>query len=281
MTDTAPYGDAADTSTTNTSTSPTSSPAGRGLVGEDGQFQDGWLDQLGDDLRPAHHTLAKYRDVQSLAKSHFELQQLLGRKSTAVNVPGERSTREEIAAFRKAVGAPERAEDYQLKPGKLPEGMEWDEETMKGYAAIAHKYHVPEAAMRELTNRFLAGEQARGEIAQEMAIAELERGRESLKMAWRGDYDRNIGLAVQAAKVVGLDPGSPGLRDPEVVKALTRFASMMSEDKLVGGEFASSMKAGKGRANDIMTNKTNPLYEKYQQGDRETVELVRSLLVNG
>jgi hypothetical protein len=259
----------------------TPNPSPAGFVKADGNFEDGWLDRLGDDLKPAHQTLAKYRSVQDFAKSHFELQQLLGKKSSAVNVPGEKSTPEDIAAFRKAIGAPEKFEDYKLKPEKLPEGIEWDEELGKGIAEIALKHNIPAAAMREITDRYLAGEVARGGVIQEMAQAEITKGLDTLKTEWGGNFEKNIGLAKRGAQVVGLDPNSPGLRDPEVVKALTRFASMMSEDKLVGGQFAPSQQVGKARANDIMTNKTNPLYEKYQNGDPETAKMVADLLKNG
>lgn len=69
---------------------------------------------------------------------------------------------------------------------------------------------------------------------------------------------------------MGDDTGCVRENSRRVVKALIRFAGMMSEDKLVSGEFSPSLQAGKSRANDIMTNKTNPLYQKYQDGDRET-----------
>jgi len=264
---------------TTTQASPSSAP--RGYVGDDGSFADGWLDRLPGELDPAKQTLAKYRGLPELAKSHFELQQLLGKKSSAVNIPGEKSTPEEIAAYRKAVGVPETVDGYQLKPEKLPDGVTWDDATGKAFAEIAHKHHIPAAAMKELAALQLSQESMRAEEVGKMIGAELERGKQELQTAWGANFDKNISLAARVAQTVGLDPHTDGLRDPKVVQALVRFAGMMSEDKLVTGEFAPSMQAGKIRAKAIMTDKSNPLYAKYQEGDGETVELVRSLMRHG
>ncbi len=269
----------ADTSASQQTTQASTTPVG--FTKPDGNFEDGWLDRLPAELKAGHPTLAKYRDLPSLAKSHVALQTMLGNKSSAVNIPTEKSTPEEVAAFRKALGVPETAEGYKLFPEQLPDGFVPDKELAKGMSEIAHKYHLPAKAMEELSARYIASQQASAEVATQQALAELEQGKEALKTSWGTNYDKNLGLAIRAAKTVGLDPNSAGLRDPEVVKALSRFASMMSEDKLVGGEFSPSLQLGKSRAKDIRTNPSNPLYQKYQQGDAETVELCRALDKNG
>lgn len=273
-------GSAATTGTSQGSSSSAATLPSAGFVADNGNFADGWLDRLPPELKDGHQTLSKYRDLPSLAKSHVELQKLLGTKSSAINVPTDKSSPEEIAAFRKAIGAPEKPEDYKLKPEKLPDGIEWNEELGKGFASIAQKHNLPASAMRELTDFYLASEQARGQEMQKMLGDELKRGQEELRTAWGGNYDKNLALAVRGAKSVGLNPESPGLRDPEVVKALVRMAGMMSEDKLVTGGFSPTAQIGPARARDIMTNKTNPLFEKYQNGDPETVAMVRDLLKN-
>jgi len=272
---------AAQTTSTATAQDTSATSAPRGYVGDDGSFADGWLDRLPAEMDPAKQTLAKYRGLPELAKSHFELQQLLGKKSSAVNIPGEKSTPEEIAAYRKAVGVPETVDGYNLKPEKLPDGVTWDDATGKAFAEIAHKHHIPAAAMKELAALQISQEAMRAEEVGKMIGAQLERGKQELQAAWGANFDKNIGLAARVAQTVGLDPHTDGLRDPKVVQALVRVAGMMSEDKLVTGEFAPSMQAGKIRAKSIMTDKSNPLYAKYQEGDSETVALVRSLMRHG
>ena len=250
-------------------------------MAEDGKFADGWLDRLPGELEPAKQTLAKYRDITSLAKAHHELQQLLGKKSAAINIPGEKASPEEVNAFRKALGVPETVDGYKLKPEQLPEGVQWDDNLTKAYAEIAHRNHIPAKAMQELAAFQVEAERVRAEQAQQAIAAELEDNRQLLRKEWGGNYETNIGLATRAAKTLGLDPGSPGLTDPNVVKALANMTKLISEDKMVAGDFSPTASPGKARARDIMTNKTNPLYEKYQQGDPDTVSMVRSMLANG
>jgi hypothetical protein len=49
----------------------------------------------------------------------------------------------------------------------------------------------------------------------------------------------------------------------------------------VSPENGATNMPGKLRAQDIMVNKQNPLYERYQNGDSEIVQLVRDMLRNG
>lgn len=105
-------------------TPPVTPPAAaKGFTADDGNFQDGWLDRLPPELEGGKITLGKYRTLPDLAKAHINLQELLGKKSTAINIPGEGATPEEISGYRKAIGAPEKVEDYKLKPEKLPDGV--------------------------------------------------------------------------------------------------------------------------------------------------------------
>ena len=90
-----------------------------------------------------------------------------------------------------------------------------------------------------------------------------------------------MNTAARVAKSIGLDPESPGLRDPAVVQALFKVSQITSEDKLVSPADGATNMPGKLRAQDIMVNKQNPLYERYQNGDSEIVQLVRDMLRNG
>jgi cell wall-associated NlpC family hydrolase len=91
-------------------------------------------------------------DVEALSKSYQGLEQLLGKKANSVPVPNEKSTPEEVSAYRKAIGVP------RLTGGLLNssrsnchEGVSWDENVAKRAAELAHKHNIPAAsAMSEL-----------------------------------------------------------------------------------------------------------------------------------
>lgn len=258
---------------------PAAPAAPTGLLNEDGSFSEGWLDRLPPELAEAKPTLGKFQNFGELAKGYVSLQSLMGSKANAVVIPGEKSTPEEVAAFRKALGVPESAEGYQLKPEQLPEGLSWDDELAKGFAEIAHKHHIPPAAMKELTDRFVASEAAKLEVYAQQAEAELATGRQTLVKEFGGAYQANIQLATRMANTVGLEPTSPGLRDPNVVRALVNMAKLVSEDKIAA--LGTNQVPGGMTSKAVMTDPSNPYHERYLKGDPEAVALVRDLMQRG
>ena len=197
-------------------------------------------------------------------------------------MPDERSTPEEVAAYRRAIGVPDAADGYHLKPETLPEGIGWRDENAKTYMEIAHRHNISEAAMKDLAAETLRQRQADLASESEAFHAQREEGLKALRSSFRDDYDKRMNLATRAAQMAGLDIHSNGLGDPQVVIALSRLGEMLSEDRLVtaGGGGRGSL-TGKSLAADIQTNPQNPRYEKYQDGDPATVDYVRGLLRNG
>jgi len=269
-------------------------PAATGspYFGADGNFVEGWADKLpdgfltADDLPAFKIHASKYKSPLDAIKSDFHKEKMLGRKAQAVVIPGEKSTPEEIAAFRTALGVPETPEGYKLKPEALPEGMTWNDEIAKPFAAIAHKHNIPPAAMNEIIGQYVAMQQVSADEMGKMYQAELDKGMATLKETWKNDTEKNIGFASRVAKSIGLDPTSPGLRDPNVVIALQRVGAMLSEDKLVSGDISATLQPGKVRANEIMTNPADPMHADYsgKNGkDRQAAaaKLVADLLKNG
>jgi hypothetical protein len=218
-------------------------------------------------------------DVESLSKSYQGLEQLLGKKANAIVPPSEKSTPEEVAAYRKAIGVPESPEAYNLKPEQLPEGVTWDDNVAKKAAELAHKHNVPAAAMQEFMKFDMERAALMNQAAAQMIETQLETGRAELQKVWGDKMPEKIELARRAAVTAGVDPTSQGFVDPQVVKAIVSLAEKLSDDKLVAGDQtgASSTRA---RARDIMTNQANPLYSRYQEGDAEVVDQVRRMLTS-
>lgn len=218
-------------------------------------------------------------DVESMAKGFNGLEQLLGKKANAIVPPNEKSTPEEISAYRKAIGVPESPEAYNLKPEQLPEGVVWDENVAKRAAELAHKHHIPAAAMQEFMRFDMERAALMNQAAANMIEQQLESGRAELQKVWGDKMPEKIELARRAAVTAGVDPTSQGFVDPQVVKAIVNLAEKLSDDKLVAGDQtgASSTRA---RARDIMTNVSNPLYVRYQEGDAEVVDQVRRMLTS-
>jgi len=256
-------------------------PPAAGFVNDDGTFREGWLERLPEGFEETKATLASFRDLPSMVKTLHHQRQMLGKKANAVAIPTEKSSPEEVAEFRKRMGVPETADGYKIKPEKLPEGIEWNDELARPYLEVAHKYHIPEAALRELAAADVQRESLRSQTMAAMAEKELQEGERVLRRTYGQDYERKIERAVQAARKVGLDPHSPGLRDPNVVKALVRLSELVSEDRALSGTSAIAMQTGRARVMDIINNKQNPYYERYWNGEQEVVSMVAEMMREG
>ena len=270
---------------TNADSSASSQPAAEtptqpsaGWVNPDGTFGDKWLDALPEDAKDYKDTLAKYKSVPDMAKALANANALIGKK---LGVPNEKSSPEEVAAFRKALGVPDTLDDYKFAPDALPEGMTWNDDFAKPFAEIAHKHNVPPGAMKALANQFAHYEKVKLEALQSTFEKQRTEAVGTLQKEWGNEFEKNIGLAKQAAKMAGVNANSHGFSDPEVVRGFVRMAQMMSEDKMGRGMQSAEMMTGQARAMDIMRNADNPWHKRYQEGDREAVSLVNSLLKNG
>jgi hypothetical protein len=245
----------------------TDAPAAEPAVGEKPE----WLE--------AKFWTDKGPNVEALAKSYDVAQRALGRKAQAVVPPTEKSTPEEVAEYRKALGVPESPEGYQLKPEQLPEGVTWDENVAKRAAELAHKHNVPAAAMQEFMKFDMERAALMNQAAAGMIEQQLEAGRIELQRVWGDKMPEKIELARRAAVTAGVDPTSQGFVDPQVVKAIVSLAEKLSDDKLVAGD-QTGVSSTRARARDIMTNQANPLYTRYQEGDSEVVDQVRRMLTS-
>jgi len=254
-------------------------PPSSGYVNDDGAFVEGWTDKLPEDMGDDRAKLGKFKSLPDMAKSYRELESRLGKPDTSVKVPGEDASPEDVAAYRKEIGALESVEEYAKIRPELPEGVEWNEDLSAPIYELAHKYNIPSKAVEEYIA--LRGQQESGRmtaVTGEMQ-RQLDEGTATLKKDWGEDYDKNLHRVAQAAKMAGVDAETaPGFRDPETLKGFLRLSEKLSEDEWKAGETSNSSGMS---AKDIQTNPSNPLYERYQKGDADVVAQVRSLLKRG
>lgn len=249
-----------------------------GYVNPDGTFADGWTNNLPEDSAAYKDTLSKYKSVPDMAKALANANALIGKK---LGVPNEKSSPEEVAAFRRSLGVPDSIEEYKFAPDALPEGMTWDDANVKNYAEIAHKHNIPPSAMKALVTEHAKMEHFKMQGMQAQIEKQHVEAVNTLKKEWGGEFEKNIGLAKQAAKIAGVNANSQGFADPEVVRGFVRMAQMMSEDKVGRSMSGSEFMTGQARAKDIMSNPDNSWHKRYMEGDREAATLVTGLLKQG
>ena len=260
-----------------------STPSGSSpwALNEKGEFADGWLDALSEDFADSKQILGQFKDPASMAKTLINQQRLLGKKGDAVLVPGEKSTPEDIAAFRAKIGVPDSSDKYPTKIDGLPQGVSIDEAKIKEFNALAHKAGLTPTQAAEIVKFDAAREAARlqGEGAAEKAAFDAQS--KAVADAWGANYDRNKALAERMAQSVGLPLDTREWTPDKVVIALERAARLISEDRIVGPDASPSFQVGKVKATDIMKNPDNPHHARWASGDPETIRLVTDLIKNG
>lgn len=91
------------------------------IIGNDGNFVEGWKNSLPEDIR-SETCLGTCSNVESMARQYINAQKMIGKDK--ILRPGENSTEEDWAAYHVAGGRPDTAGDYNFKaPEGFPEGL--------------------------------------------------------------------------------------------------------------------------------------------------------------
>jgi len=237
-----------------------------GLYDASGKLNTAKFDALPAHLKAHKDTFSKYQTVEALLGGFANVSSLAGKKALAPLPPdaSPEAKAERAKVMAQLNNVPEKPEGYGFKrPDNIPEEM-WNGDYVNGVAAILHKHQVSPEAAKELmafdeSHGLKIGEQSKAAVAQAEA-AEAK----ALKDAWGADYAKNIDLAVRGARTLGFEPNDPVFKSSKVVQMVAKFASMISEDRLVSGETtANAGMDDRAKGLDIMKNPNNPLYQAY------------------
>ena len=193
-----------------------------------------WRDSLPPELKDAP-ALGKYQDVPSLAKGYVEAQALIGRKG--VVVPTDKDPPEVHAAYRAALGVPEKADGYTIKP---PEGLPpeaWSEESSKTFSGWAHELGLTPAQAQGLAERYakLTGGALQQQDSQK---AEAKAATEAvLRQEWGAAFGAKLAAADTALRTIGGEELAKYMQDsglgnhPAMVRAWAKIGESIGEDR--------------------------------------------------
>jgi hypothetical protein len=241
-------------------------------VQKDGVFQEGWtqgLQTAGFERLANKAALAK--DEGSLLRSLDEALGMVGKKA-GIAYPKAGASDVEVAAFRADAGVPATAAEYGLRPEKLPDGVEWDDASMQGYAEILHNHHVPKEAAQALVARHLedvakqAG-QATTQFAQKIS-GYAEKSEQTFKPEWGVDYEPRLELnqTFVASRLQESELADPvvqaALSHPAIVRMIDEARRSLREAPLpgVGAEMGGGSHSPRQQAVAIM--QANPAWER-------------------
>lgn len=202
------------------------------LLGQDGKFVDGWTGRLPEQLTDYSKTLAKFKSPIELMHSYANLEKEFSKKSVPIKMPDAEATEEDWSAYKQAIGANFKPEDYGLKrPDNVAEDQ-WNGAVADRATQVASKYGIPTKALHELVDVYNDSMKDVMVRAEQMQAKQFEDTMGALKKEWGNDLNSNLQRAQRAALAVGLDPNDASIgNNPAIIKALTRVDALLGEDK--------------------------------------------------
>lgn len=225
--------------------------AAGGIIGDDFSFGPEFISKAVPEEYRDHPEIKNAKDLPTFIKNHMNLVKKIGEKTEGlIKKPSEQSTPEEIAEYRKAMGVPESADQYQFERPQLPDGMVFDENMEKEVREVFHKLNISAEAAKELYNWYnnyeleLAKQiEASSKKMVENTISELKKPEN-----WGSDYDKNVEITKQAYNRLGLDELAKltGFGDhPAFIKYAYNLSKVISDDVIITGDAVSKTQADK------------------------------------
>jgi len=237
------------------------------------------LGELGNDK-----SLESYKDFTGFAKSHIELQKMIG---NSIRLPKkdlspedrQKSVSDLTARLRQEgiiESIPESPDGYELPVPEM-EGFKPNEKLIAGFKDAAHKAGISQSKATELFNWYLNHQE---EVATNSQV-EFENMKASMKKEFGGLYPRKIEAARRAvAKYMGIDGDGiisslPPAVGRKLVMAFAEIGDPMLEEGLILGETIQGVESKeqiRDKMEAMMFDKNNPLMDLSHPGHNKALE---------
>lgn len=195
----------------------------------------GWRAALPDEYKE-HEFVKTFQKPGDFVKSALDIKtehdSLKTKLASAIIKPGENATPEEKAAYHKALGVPDKPEEYEFPK---VEGVEHDEKMLSWARDVFHKNGLNKeqaAGISQAWDGFIKGIEQGLQEAETNALKEVET---KLKEEWKADYDKNFELSKRAFKKFSGAELSDFKAHPTLVKAFYEVGKAMGEDTSPAG----------------------------------------------
>ncbi len=207
------------------------------MFNAEGGFTENWTQTLTDTALHDNPTLKSSKTVESLASQLVNAQKITGMdKDRMVIAPNEASSEDEWAAFHKAGGRPETADDYAFaRPEELPEEYYSPDQT-KSVQDLMHKLGLSKKqadALFAFNNDFVIAELTKRAQDAELAATKLQDG---LYADWGNAFEqkKHLGNVAINEGAAGNDEFKARLTekfgdDPDFIRFAANLGSKFSE----------------------------------------------------
>ena len=228
-----------------------------------------WTKNLPDDLKETGKRFASEADA---VRAIIDMR----KRESQVRVPGKNASPEDIATYRKAIGIPDKSEDYEFH--NLPEGLELTDQVKESRAEWSKRFQtlgIPKEAAKELSK--LASEDSLRELKaqQEADKAFVKQQDDALHQEWKGEeYDRNKTLANRAFTELA---ARTGLKMDDLTQIETKDGRfLMDRTEIVRMFAAIGREMSEGSIGTTLTNSEKDTVDDQIRGVREQVAEAQS-----
>ncbi len=151
-------------------------------------------------------SLTKFeKGIPDIVKSYTELEK---KQSQTLTVPNEGATDEQVAAYRKAIGVPEKSTDYELAEVALPEGTAVDDQMQTQYLDLALKQGLTPVQAKSIHEWYMKTIGPQLVEARRIVKTTMEEATAALKVRHANDPDA----------MTYMERGFEAIGDPELAK---------------------------------------------------------------
>lgn len=227
---------------------PAFTPSFEGAIKPDGSFTEAWHQKaFGPEYNGPLAQAKTFADVDKMLRDSMAAAR--AKTDGMVKIPGENATPEEIAAYYKAIGVPEKPEDYGLKaPEKLPEGVQHDAKMEAAFLGKARELGLNAKQVQALRDFQLSyvGETVAASKAEMAKAIEAEKAELTQRFGDKLDSTVATAKALVNAKWVpdamkkylndgAADPQSGNFAGADFLEFAVAAARAAGEDGLAGG----------------------------------------------
>lgn len=189
----------------------------------------------------------QHTGLEEFAKRALGLRQAASQRDGFVKLLGKDATDEDRAAYRKAMGIPDKPEDYGIVAPKGQEELLGTPEEVGAFARLAHDLGLTRAQVQSLTEFDLGRKVKFADRTSAEADAAIGKVETALRQEWGADYDANLAHADGLVREFGGDELIAQMRDlglnrhPVVVRFLARIGRELAPDHPAIGQTTGSL----------------------------------------
>jgi hypothetical protein len=154
-------------------------------------WPDDWRQRLAGEDKKALKTLERMTDPGQVFKAYSELREKVS-SGEYKRVPPKDATPEDLAAWRKEAGLPEKPEDYDVA---LPDGIvmgEADKPIFDSFKPVAHAANMTTEQMNAAADWYFKMQQQLADEQDDFDLNFRKTAEDSLREEWGNDYRRNV-----------------------------------------------------------------------------------------